>query len=364
MTLRDAYDYSPFARCIPSLCQVAHDRPGTSRNSYCVVLVNDVEAGRTGTIPRSCDPLWAANFYLSDEMLRKCTATSGKKQWGGKRTGTTNRCRGNSAAKGEGESPRSLQRGNIASVVIQVWDRVPEGEPALVGAANIPPDLLLTLLSSAPRSKYKSSDCATQAAALHTLDLRIWLQTDEEQLAHDVGGTARGGNRDSDGEIRDRDRTSEMCPSLVNATRGGDGERNRQGRAGEQPSSTGMLSLSLERRLASSAGLPIADYTYTKATHMSKEDTKGCEGSEQNMQSPALAKLVCACMLPGVSNSSHTVASEVPYVPLKGYEFRTDSACSSLKVSALSKGSRQGHTLLGGIRSRLCCYWAIFSWPS
>lgn len=94
-----------------------------------------MEVGRTATIVNSSEPLWATEFHLPDELLlgadplRQNTRT-------GVGSGQTKEL-----------TPPQTSPGVVA---LEVWDSVPEGDPVLLGAVEVPSDVLqkVFLLSS------------------------------------------------------------------------------------------------------------------------------------------------------------------------------------------------------------------------
>lgn len=113
--------------------QAKNDGHGGSLSSYCVVLVGGVEVGRTTTISHSSEPLWATEFHLADELLLGARPLSKNTRKG------VDRGRGTELA-----SPQPTP----GVVALEVWDSVPEGDPVLLGAVEVPPDALQKVLSS------------------------------------------------------------------------------------------------------------------------------------------------------------------------------------------------------------------------
>lgn len=85
-------------------------------------------------IPNSSDPLWAAQFRLSSAILGMDDSASIRAK--GKRGGLS------------GSPLSSTPLGSVSSVVLEVWDSVFEGNPVMLGAAEVSSDLLRGLLSS------------------------------------------------------------------------------------------------------------------------------------------------------------------------------------------------------------------------
>lgn len=92
--------------------------------------MEDVEIGRTITVPNTCDPVWAAEFNLFDEIL----GINPLKNGGGGRGGARST-----------RKPSPLEK--KIRVHLEVWNCAPEGEPVVIGATELPPDLLRALLS-------------------------------------------------------------------------------------------------------------------------------------------------------------------------------------------------------------------------
>lgn len=115
--------------------QVKNARPGESLSPYCVVRVGGVEVGRTTTIANSSEPLWATEFDLPDELLLGASPllkNARKVVGGGRRMELT---------------PPQPSPGVVA---LEVWDSVPEGNPVLLGAVEVPSNVLQEVLSPSP----------------------------------------------------------------------------------------------------------------------------------------------------------------------------------------------------------------------
>ncbi|CAN0018446.1 unnamed protein product [Ectocarpus sp. 6 AP-2014] len=154
----------------------------------CVVLVNGLEVGRTTTIPNSSEPMWATDFRLPDSLLR-----------------VTNPPRGASKTADSGgggrlrpPQPPSRRVDRVSgALTLEVWNRVPEGDPVLLGAVEVPPDLLQEVISSpAPADKDErrvgGEDQGTAgeiegcSPRLHSIDLNLQSlvkHTERRQLA-------------------------------------------------------------------------------------------------------------------------------------------------------------------------------------
>lgn len=111
-----------------------------SLNPYCVILFDGVEVGRTRTIPDSTDPLWETTFHLSDELLQKRSLL--------KRRSRVNRSGERSGETAESDDPRFVTPREVVdcSVDLEIWDRAAQGQPVLIGAAEIPTELMSELL--------------------------------------------------------------------------------------------------------------------------------------------------------------------------------------------------------------------------
>lgn len=154
--------------------QVATSRPQKSLNPYCVVTVNGREVARTRTIPESCDPLWATEIHLSDQLLGRKPRTRMSGEGGvtremginSSRQGTQGRdtqqrakhagnemgTRGavgtparSKSAHSPPEVPPSPPRKVVSRVVLEVWDGAAEGQPFFLGAAELPSHLMSAL---------------------------------------------------------------------------------------------------------------------------------------------------------------------------------------------------------------------------
>ncbi|CAB1113397.1 unnamed protein product [Ectocarpus sp. CCAP 1310/34] len=117
-------------------------------STYCVVLVRGLEVGRTTTIPNSAEPMWATDFRLPDSLLCETNPSIGTPK-------TADRGGGGRLRPPQ---PPSGRADRVAGVLIlEVWDRVPEGDPVRLGAVEVPPDLLQEVMSSpAPADKDES----------------------------------------------------------------------------------------------------------------------------------------------------------------------------------------------------------------
>ncbi|CAM9304017.1 unnamed protein product, partial [Ectocarpus sp. 12 AP-2014] len=106
---------------------------------YCVVLVRGLEVGRTTTIPNSSEPLWATDFRLPDSLLCETNPPIGTPQTAD--SGGGGRLRP--------PQPPSGRADRVAgALTLEVWNRVPEGDPVWLGAVEVPPDLLQEVMSS------------------------------------------------------------------------------------------------------------------------------------------------------------------------------------------------------------------------
>lgn len=204
-----------------------------------MVCVQGVEIGRTDTIPNSSDPLWAARFrLLSSELLGRGPATAAaSRRVNGQRE----------ALPGPASSslpPPPLE--SLSSVVLEVWDSVSEGGPIMLGAAELPSDILRALLSW-------SLDCDDDCHDDHD---------DSDAAADDdVDGKSKGSRSRS--AIRSRKfhsfdlRLGPVPPKkqgLVSTSEKNDGhdDETRATSAGTvgipgRPTTSGTLSVSLER---------------------------------------------------------------------------------------------------------------------
>lgn len=175
-----------------------------------MVLVNDLEIGRTTTISNSSEPLWATEFHLPDELLLR-TETPKTGDVGGGVNGWSD----------EIPSRPPSREGSISLgvVALEVWNSVPEGDPVLLGAVDIPSDLLQDIVSSSchggPAANNnsvvrrtghevgkdqvgggKTNEISSDALGLHLLNLSLGthpkkIEPQQQQLAF-VG---RGDNR-------------------------------------------------------------------------------------------------------------------------------------------------------------------------
>ncbi|CAM9485772.1 unnamed protein product [Ectocarpus fasciculatus] len=107
---------------------------------YCVVLVKGLEVGRTTTIPNSSEPLWATDFRLPDYLLCGTNPSRGSPQ----RAGGS----GGGGRSRPPQPPSRLADRVSGALALEVWNRVPEGDPVLLGAVEVPPDLLQEVMSS------------------------------------------------------------------------------------------------------------------------------------------------------------------------------------------------------------------------
>lgn len=96
--------------------------------------------GRTRTIPDSADPLWETTFHLSDELLQKRSLLNNRSR--GERSGER------TVGTAESNNPRFATPREVVdcSVDLEIWDRVALGQPVLIGAAEIPTELMSELL--------------------------------------------------------------------------------------------------------------------------------------------------------------------------------------------------------------------------
>lgn len=101
-----------------------------------------MEIGRTTTISNSSDPLWATEFHLPEDLL---LGTRTPSKTGGISGG------GVGAGKSLAPSrPPSRKGGSSVNgvVALEVWDRVPEGDPVLLGAVDVPSEVVQEMMSS------------------------------------------------------------------------------------------------------------------------------------------------------------------------------------------------------------------------
>lgn len=118
--------------------QVKNAKRGESLNPYCVVLVGGVEVGRTTTIAHSSEPLWATEFHLPEDLFLGATCSPPRNAR-------------NVVGDSRGVERVTPRPSPGVVVAMEVWDSVPEGDPVLLGAAEVPPDALQSVLSSSPR---------------------------------------------------------------------------------------------------------------------------------------------------------------------------------------------------------------------
>ncbi|CAM9115968.1 unnamed protein product [Ectocarpus sp. 13 AM-2016] len=106
---------------------------------YCVVLVRGLEVGRTTTIPNSSEPMWATDFRLPDSLLRETNPP----------VGTPKTADSGGGGRLRPPQPPSGRADRVAgALTLEVWNRVPEGDPFRLGAVEVPPDLLQEVMSS------------------------------------------------------------------------------------------------------------------------------------------------------------------------------------------------------------------------
>lgn len=141
-----------------------------------MVLVNGLEVGRTTTIPNSSDPMWATDFRLPDCLLCENNPPRG-----------TPKTAGDSGGGGRLRPPQPpCRRADRVSgaLTLEVWNRVPEGDPVLLGAVQVPPDLLQEAMSSpAPADKDErgvgredrgtAGEIERCSPRLHSIDLNL-----------------------------------------------------------------------------------------------------------------------------------------------------------------------------------------------
>ncbi|CAM9137499.1 unnamed protein product [Scytosiphon promiscuus] len=135
----NVFEAEALVRCLE---QAVANKSVRAPSSFCVVLVNGVEAGRTATIPSSAEPLWAAKFRLRVSLLLD-----------GLHPPSTSASRGGGRGGSNGQhkvsarpSPSWVDR--VPGITLEVHDSVPEGDPVLLGAAEIPSGVLCDMLAS------------------------------------------------------------------------------------------------------------------------------------------------------------------------------------------------------------------------
>lgn len=108
-----------------------------SLNPYCVVLVGGLEVGRTTKITDSFEPLWATDFHLPDDLL----------------LGPSSLSRSSRNVGDDLETEITPPQLSPAAVALEVWDSVSEGNPVLLGAAEVPSGVLQKVLASSLRGE-------------------------------------------------------------------------------------------------------------------------------------------------------------------------------------------------------------------
>lgn len=120
-----------------------------------------MEIGRTTTIANSSEPLWATDFHLQDELLLGPSPPSRNMQ----------KVVGGSRGM-ESTSPQP----SPGVVALEVWDSVPEGDPVLLGAVQVPPDALQQVLSSSSQrglDERRECEGSRGPSDLHLLSLNL-----------------------------------------------------------------------------------------------------------------------------------------------------------------------------------------------
>lgn len=141
-----------------------------------MVLVKGLEVGRTTTIPNSSEPMWATDFRLPDSLLCETNPPRGNPQTAGDSGG------GGRLRPPLPPCPRAARVSG--TLTLEVWNRVPEGDPVLLGAVEVPSDLLQEVMSSpAPPDKdergVSGEDRGTAgeiegwSPRLHSIDLNL-----------------------------------------------------------------------------------------------------------------------------------------------------------------------------------------------